>query len=76
MNENSGPYSRPTTSTPLPPATGPTTFASPLQMASGSTPPPSELVHADDETSYHEGEGSYSELMRAVWINEGGIIDS
>ncbi|MQL89210.1 hypothetical protein Taro_021793 [Colocasia esculenta] len=38
-------------------------------MASGSTPPPSE----PDE---HEGEGSYNETMRAVWINEGGIIDS
>ncbi|MQM10225.1 hypothetical protein Taro_043118 [Colocasia esculenta] len=30
-------------------------------MASGSTPPPSEPVHADDETSHHEGEGSYNE---------------
>ncbi|MQL71388.1 hypothetical protein Taro_003712 [Colocasia esculenta] len=40
-------------------------------MASGSTPPPSEPVHADDETSHHEGEGSYNETMRAVWINEG-----
>ncbi|MQL94171.1 hypothetical protein Taro_026826, partial [Colocasia esculenta] len=34
-------------------------------MASGSTPPPSEPVHADDETSHHEGEGSYNETMRA-----------
>ncbi|MQL84451.1 hypothetical protein Taro_016963, partial [Colocasia esculenta] len=28
-------------------------------------------VCADDETSHHEGEGSYNETMRAVWINEG-----
>ncbi|MQL95817.1 hypothetical protein Taro_028486 [Colocasia esculenta] len=40
-------------------------------MASGSTPPPSEPVHADDETSHHKGEGSYNETMRVVWINEG-----
>ncbi|MQM05495.1 hypothetical protein Taro_038305 [Colocasia esculenta] len=40
-------------------------------MASGSTPPPSNRVHVDDETSHHKGEGSYSETMRAVWINEG-----
>ncbi|MQM21791.1 hypothetical protein Taro_054836 [Colocasia esculenta] len=50
--------------------------ASPSHMTSGSTPPPSEPVHVDDETSHHEGEGSYNETMRAVWINEGGIIDS
>ncbi|MQM20580.1 hypothetical protein Taro_053601 [Colocasia esculenta] len=49
---------------------GPTASASPSQMASGSTPPPSDPVHTDDETSHHEGEGSYSEMMRAVWINE------
>ncbi|MQM15835.1 hypothetical protein Taro_048790 [Colocasia esculenta] len=69
----------PTTSAPLPLAVGPTTStplpptasASPSQMASGSTPPPSKLVHADDETSHHEGEGSYNETMQAVWINEG-----
>ncbi|MQL97952.1 hypothetical protein Taro_030651 [Colocasia esculenta] len=79
----------PTTSAPLLPAAGPTTSAhlplassrltasaSPSHMASGSTPPPFEPVHADDETSHHEGEGSYNETMRAVWINEGGIIDS
>ncbi|MQL79679.1 hypothetical protein Taro_012128 [Colocasia esculenta] len=57
----------PTTSTPLPP----TASASPSQMASGSTPPPSEPVHANDEKSHHQGEGSYSEMMQAVWINEG-----
>ncbi|MQM16097.1 hypothetical protein Taro_049051, partial [Colocasia esculenta] len=45
-------------------------------MASGSTPPPSELVHADDETSHHEGDGSYSETMQAVWINEGYVINA
>ncbi|MQL98432.1 hypothetical protein Taro_031143 [Colocasia esculenta] len=28
-------------------------------------------IHADHETSHHEGEGSYSETMQAVWINEG-----
>ncbi|MQL74912.1 hypothetical protein Taro_007288, partial [Colocasia esculenta] len=28
-------------------------------------------IHADDEMSHHEGEGSYNETMRAVWINEG-----
>ncbi|MQM17285.1 hypothetical protein Taro_050255 [Colocasia esculenta] len=67
---------RTTTSAPLPAVAGPMTYASPSQMASGSTPPPSEPVHADDETSHHEGEGSYNEMMRAVWINEGGIIDS
>ncbi|MQL85662.1 hypothetical protein Taro_018168 [Colocasia esculenta] len=50
--------------------------ASPSHMASGSTPPPSEPVYADEETSHHEGEGSYNETMRAMWINEGGIIDS
>ncbi|MQM23215.1 hypothetical protein Taro_056278 [Colocasia esculenta] len=79
----------PTTSAPLPPTAGPTTSAllppetgrlttsaSPSHMTSGSTPPPSEPVHADDETSHHEGEGSYNETMQAVWINEGGIIDS
>ncbi|MQM17917.1 hypothetical protein Taro_050899 [Colocasia esculenta] len=63
---------RPTTSTPLPP----TASTSPSQMASESTPPPSEPVHANDETSHHEGEGSYSETMQTVWRNEGGIIDS
>ncbi|MQM10920.1 hypothetical protein Taro_043823 [Colocasia esculenta] len=74
----------PTTSAPLPLAAGPTTSAplplaagrltasaSPSHMVSGSTPPPSEPVHADDEASHHEGEGSYKETMRAVWINEG-----
>ncbi|MQM23658.1 hypothetical protein Taro_056726 [Colocasia esculenta] len=74
----------PPTSAPLPPAVGPTTsaplpltagrltaYASPSHMASGSTPPPSEPIHADDETSQHKGEGSYNETMRAVWINEG-----
>ncbi|MQM14774.1 hypothetical protein Taro_047709 [Colocasia esculenta] len=78
------PAGGPTTSAPLPLAVGPTTStplpstasASPSQMASGSTPPLSEPVHADDETSHHEGEGSYSETMHAVWINEGEIIDS
>ncbi|MQM20745.1 hypothetical protein Taro_053773 [Colocasia esculenta] len=29
------------------------------------------IVHADDETSHHEGKGSYNETMRTVWINEG-----
>ncbi|MQL76375.1 hypothetical protein Taro_008766 [Colocasia esculenta] len=63
--------SRPMTSAPLPPAAGRLmASASPSHMASRSTPPPSEPVHADDETSHHEGEGSY-ETMRAVWINEG-----
>ncbi|MQM21272.1 hypothetical protein Taro_054309 [Colocasia esculenta] len=52
-----------------------TTSASPSHMASGSTPPPSEPVHANDETSHHEGEGSYNETMRAVWINEGNKIE-
>ncbi|MQL90501.1 hypothetical protein Taro_023092, partial [Colocasia esculenta] len=74
----------PTTSACLPLVAGPTTSAPlPLttstslsQMASGSTPPPSESVHAEDEMSHHEGEGSYSETMQTVWINEGGIIDS
>ncbi|MQL80085.1 hypothetical protein Taro_012530 [Colocasia esculenta] len=74
----------PPTSAPLPPAVGPTTSAplpltagrltasaSPSHMASGSTPPLSEPIHADDEMSHHEGEGSYNETMRAVWINEG-----
>ncbi|MQL71107.1 hypothetical protein Taro_003407 [Colocasia esculenta] len=28
-------------------------------------------IHADNETSHYEGEGSYSETMQAVWINEG-----
>ncbi|MQM03015.1 hypothetical protein Taro_035790 [Colocasia esculenta] len=51
--------------------TGPTASASPSHMASGSTPPPSEPVHAHDDTSHHEGEGSYNETMRAVWINDG-----
>ncbi|MQM09590.1 hypothetical protein Taro_042463, partial [Colocasia esculenta] len=60
----------PTTSAPLPPTAGPTTSASPSQMARGSTPPPSEPVYAKDKTSHHEGEGSYSEMMQAVWINE------
>ncbi|MQM07530.1 hypothetical protein Taro_040359 [Colocasia esculenta] len=55
----------PTTYASLPPTAGPTTYASPSQMASGSTPPPSEPVHVDDETSHHEGEGSYNEMMRA-----------
>ncbi|MQM10753.1 hypothetical protein Taro_043651 [Colocasia esculenta] len=45
--------------------------ASPSHMASGSTPPPSEPVHADDEMSHHKGEGSSNETIRAVWINEG-----
>ncbi|MQL82501.1 hypothetical protein Taro_014972, partial [Colocasia esculenta] len=53
----------------------PTTSASPSQMASGFTPPPSELVHADDETSHHEGEASYSGTMQVVWINEGNKIE-
>ncbi|MQM21284.1 hypothetical protein Taro_054322 [Colocasia esculenta] len=66
----------PTISAPLPPAVGPTASTSPSHMASGSTPPPSEPVHADDKTSHHEGEGSYNETMQVVWINEGGIIDS
>ncbi|MQM03295.1 hypothetical protein Taro_036074 [Colocasia esculenta] len=79
----------PTTSAPLSPATEPMTYvplpltasiltasATPSHMASGSTPPPSEPVHVDDETSHHEGEGSYNETMQAVWINEGGIINS
>ncbi|MQL75171.1 hypothetical protein Taro_007538, partial [Colocasia esculenta] len=65
------PTAVPMTSAPLPSATGLTTSASPSQMASGSTPPPLEPVHADDETSHHEGEGNYSETMRIVWINEG-----
>ncbi|MQL87472.1 hypothetical protein Taro_020015, partial [Colocasia esculenta] len=78
------PAAGPTTSAPLPPAAGPTTSASlpptagilttsasPSHMASVSTHPTSEPVHADDETSHHEGEGSYNETMRAVWINEG-----
>ncbi|MQM02560.1 hypothetical protein Taro_035330 [Colocasia esculenta] len=73
------PTGGPTTSARLPLAVGPTTSAplpltasaSPLQMASGSTPPLSEPVHADDETSHHEGERSYSETMQTVWINEG-----
>ncbi|MQL79941.1 hypothetical protein Taro_012407, partial [Colocasia esculenta] len=73
----------PTTSAPLPLAVGPTTStplpptasASPSHMASGSTPPPSEPLHVDDETSHHEGEGSYSETMQAVWINEGSKIE-
>ncbi|MQL69847.1 hypothetical protein Taro_002172, partial [Colocasia esculenta] len=56
-----------------PPPTG--AYASPSQMASGSTPPPSEPVHADDETSHHEGEGSYNETMQAMWINEGNKIE-
>ncbi|MQM01941.1 hypothetical protein Taro_034701, partial [Colocasia esculenta] len=63
------------TSAPLPLAAGPTASASPSHMASGSTPPPSEPVHAHDETSYHEGEGNYNETMRAVWINEGNKIE-
>ncbi|MQL92570.1 hypothetical protein Taro_025193 [Colocasia esculenta] len=74
----------PTTSTSLPLAVGLTASASlplaarltasasPSQMASGSTPPPSKLVHDDHETSHHEGEVSYGETMRAVWINERG----
>ncbi|MQL90609.1 hypothetical protein Taro_023197, partial [Colocasia esculenta] len=66
----------PRTYAPLPPTTGPTAYVSPSQMVSGSTPPPSEPIHANDETSHHEGEGSYNETMQAVWINEGGIIDS
>ncbi|MQL80376.1 hypothetical protein Taro_012811 [Colocasia esculenta] len=62
----------PTTSAPLPLAAGRlTASASPSHMASGSTPPPSEPLYADDEMSHHEGEGSYNETMRAVWINEG-----
>ncbi|MQM23079.1 hypothetical protein Taro_056140, partial [Colocasia esculenta] len=62
----------PTTSTPLPLTAGRlTASASPSHMASGSTPPPAELVRADDETSHHEGEGSYNETMWTVWINEG-----
>ncbi|MQM18903.1 hypothetical protein Taro_051902 [Colocasia esculenta] len=65
-----------TTSTPLPPAAGILmASASPSHMASGSTPPPSEPILADDETSHHEGEGSYNETMRAVWINEGNKIE-
>ncbi|MQM07698.1 hypothetical protein Taro_040541 [Colocasia esculenta] len=62
---------RPMTSAPLPLAVGSTASASPSQMASGSTPPSSDPVHADDETSHHEGEGNYNETMRIVWINEG-----
>ncbi|MQL83435.1 hypothetical protein Taro_015922 [Colocasia esculenta] len=78
-----------TTSALLPPAAGPTTSAplpltagrlmasaSPSHMASGSTPPPAESVRADDEMSHHEGEGSYNEMMRAAWINEGNKIES
>ncbi|MQL82873.1 hypothetical protein Taro_015346 [Colocasia esculenta] len=73
------PVGEPMTSAPLPLAAGPTistrlplmASASPSQMASGSTPLPSEPVHADDETSHHEGEDNYSETMQAVWINEG-----
>ncbi|MQL75294.1 hypothetical protein Taro_007671 [Colocasia esculenta] len=81
------PPAGPTTSTPLPSAAGPTTSAplplaagrltasaSPSHMASGSTPPSCELVHADDEMSHHEGEGSYNETMRAVCKNKGYII--
>ncbi|MQM16482.1 hypothetical protein Taro_049439 [Colocasia esculenta] len=63
----------PTTSADLPPAAGPMTFA-PLPLAAGlmtTAPLPLAAVHADDETSHHEGEGSYNETMRAVWINEG-----
>ncbi|MQL71464.1 hypothetical protein Taro_003810, partial [Colocasia esculenta] len=71
------PVAGPTASAPLPLTAGRlTASASPSHMASGSTPPPAESVRADDETSHHEGEGSYNETMRAVWINEGGIIDS
>ncbi|MQL90829.1 hypothetical protein Taro_023421 [Colocasia esculenta] len=55
--------------------TRPTTSASPSQIASGSTSSPSDPVHVDDETSHHEGEGSYSETMRAVWIHEGNKIE-
>ncbi|MQM21389.1 hypothetical protein Taro_054428 [Colocasia esculenta] len=82
------PVEGPTTSAPLPPTTGPTTSAplppaagrltasaSPSHMASGSTPPPSEPVHADDETSHHQGEGNYNETMRVLWINEGNKIE-
>ncbi|MQM11450.1 hypothetical protein Taro_044358, partial [Colocasia esculenta] len=66
------PVAGPTTPALLPPAAGRlTASASPSHMASRSTPPPSEPVHADDKTSHHEGEGSYNETMRAVWINEG-----
>ncbi|MQL83995.1 hypothetical protein Taro_016494 [Colocasia esculenta] len=65
----------PTTSAPLPPAAGPTASTSPSHMTSGSTPPPSEPVHADDKTSHHVGEGSYNETMQAVWINEGNKIE-
>ncbi|MQL93993.1 hypothetical protein Taro_026641 [Colocasia esculenta] len=65
----------PTTSAPLPPTGGPMAFASPSQMASGSTPPPSEPVHVDDKTSHQEGEGCYSETMQTVWINEGNKIE-
>ncbi|MQL73207.1 hypothetical protein Taro_005564 [Colocasia esculenta] len=69
------PTTRPTTYAPLPPAVGRlTASASPSHMASGSTPPPSEPVRVDDEMSHHEGEGSYNERMRAVWINEGYAI--
>ncbi|MQM07678.1 hypothetical protein Taro_040523 [Colocasia esculenta] len=71
------PTTGPTTSAPLPSAAGRlTASASPSHMASGSTPPPSEPVHADDETSHHQGEGNYNETMRAVWINEGNKIEA
>ncbi|MQL69377.1 hypothetical protein Taro_001698 [Colocasia esculenta] len=40
-----------------------------------SPPPPTTAVHADDEASHHEGEGSYGEMMRVVWINEGNKIE-
>ncbi|MQL73587.1 hypothetical protein Taro_005943, partial [Colocasia esculenta] len=69
------PIAGPTTSALLPPAAGRlTASASPSHMASRSTPP-SKPVHVDDETSHHEGEGSYNETMRAVWINEGNKIE-
>ncbi|MQL85039.1 hypothetical protein Taro_017553 [Colocasia esculenta] len=61
----------PITSAPLPPTAGILTAStSPSHMESGSAPPPSKPVHVDDETSHHEGDGSYNEMMRGVWINE------
>ncbi|MQL88955.1 hypothetical protein Taro_021530 [Colocasia esculenta] len=70
------PVAGPTTSAPLPLTSGRlTASASPSHMVSGSTPPPSEPVHADDETSHHEGEAYYNETMRAMWINEGNKIE-
>ncbi|MQM22902.1 hypothetical protein Taro_055961 [Colocasia esculenta] len=62
-----------TFSTPPPTAGGLTTSA-PLLAAVGYYKL-IRIVHDDDETSHHEGEGSYNETMRAVWINEGNKIE-